>query len=110
MYDSREQVSLAAVIAEGSQASRIVDTGRPIGAVSVQRLTPGATFHIRIGNAQWIPVSAPFAFFGFDPLNEGKQGLFIRNDTAQAGATFDMVIGYISDVDRLALEAARAQV
>lgn len=109
MYDSLQAVSLAAVIREGSAASQLTATGRPIGAVSVQRVTPGAVFFIRIGNAQWIPVSAPFAFYGFDPLNEGSQGLFVRNDTAQAGASFDMVVGFISDRDRAALEAARAE-
>lgn len=109
MYDSLT-VSLAAAIPEGSAASQITATGRPVGSFSVQRVTPGATFFFKIGNAQWIPVSSAFTFYGFDPLKEGALGVFIRNDTAQAGASFDCVVGFISDRDRAELESARGTV
>lgn len=109
MYDSLTAVSLANVIADGSQASVVVANGRAMGAVSVSNITPGAVFFFRVGGAQWVRVTAACTFYGFDPLVEGSQGLFIRNDTAQAGATFDMIVGYVSDRDRMALEAARTQ-
>lgn len=99
MYDSLTNVSLAAVVPDGSAASQLVRTGRAIGSVSCQRITPGASFLIRVGSGQWIPISAPFSFWGFDPLGIGQQGLFFRNDTAQAGATFDLVVGFVSDRD-----------
>jgi hypothetical protein len=107
VYDSLIGISLAAVVPDGSQASRLVRTGRAIGSVSCQRLTPGATFLLRVGEGQWIPISAPFSFWGFDPLTVGSQGLFFRNDTAQAGATFDLVIGFMSDRDVAAAQLSR---
>ena len=105
MYDALQAVSLAAVVPDGSRASLLADTGRPIGSISIQRVTAGASFFIRIGNAQWIPISGPCVFYGFDPIKEGILGAFFRNDVAQAGASFDAVIGYISDRDYAQLRA-----